>query len=512
MGAWWRSARDPAGSDAGAMTRLDGRRLGYRIASLAPGRLGAVAAFAADQACLHAGVEPERLDRTVQRLLDAADRSLAQQDLDRAADLAAKAHILAFHRHHVETSLPVRDVEVDQEHLAPFRRSQVGRLLHGTTAPGSDATGSATGDPLLAGPGRSPLRVLVVAYRNFTFIERVITESTARGDIAWQRLDLADLGLAPFLREGPLTRARLHAAVSGERVQPPPELARALEECDVVLVEWGHHALAYMSLLDGVGADFGGVPLVTRLHRQELDTAYVHLVDVPRVDRWLFIATHIARRAQVVIPGLGRQRVRLVHNVNDLSRFTAEKSEGAARTLLHVGWSRPLKDVEFAFDILERLRVEDPSWRLLLAGPGPATDTPTPWTTRVLERRRALGDAVVELGHRDDMEAILRDAGFLLSTSLSEGSHESVAEGAAAACVPVVRNWPVVRAYGGAASEYPQSWVVDDVGAAVARIRSLAEPGTRDRAGQEARRTILEQRRPGTILDDYASVLQEAVS
>lgn len=490
------------------MTRIGGRRLGFRIASLAPGRIGAVAAFAADQARLQAGLEPERLHRTVHRLLREADRALAQQDLDVAADLAAKAHILAFHRHHVETALPVRDAEVDREHLAPFRRSAVGRLLHGSSA----AAGSTTGARTLEGDVRSPLRVLVVAFRNFTFIERVITESTARGDIEWRRLDLADLDLAPFLREGPLTRARLLAAVKGERLQPPPELARALEECDVVLVEWGHHALAYMSLLDGVGADFGGVPLVTRLHRQELDTAYVHLVDVPRVDRWLFIATHIARRAQVVIPELGQQRVRLVHNVNDLTRFTPEKSEGAGRTLLHVGWSRPLKDVEFAFDILERLHAEDPTWRLLLAGPGPGTATPTPWASRVLERRSALGDAVVELGHRDDMEVVLREAGFLLSTSLSEGSHESVAEGAAAACVPVVRNWPVVRAYGGAASEYPQSWVVDDVDAAVGRIRSLAEPRERDRAGRTARETILQQRRPAAILDDYARVLREAVS
>lgn len=484
------------------------RTLLYRCGAALPGRLGAVLAFASVQAELHAGSAPPRLRSTVERLLSAADGALAQDDLDRAVDLAAKAQILAFHHRYVEQALPARTPDVDREHLAPFRSSAVGRLLF--DAETAEALPAEPGGDVAAAGGSEPaaLRVLVVTMKNWTFIDRVIEASAERGDVQWERIDLSELGLQPALRETPLTRARLRAALTGERVQPPAELARALERSDVVLVEWGHHVLAFMSLLEGVGADFGGVPLATRVHRQELDTSYIHLVDAARVDLWFAIAPHIAERARVLIPRLREERIRLVHNVNDLERFDARKSASAGRTLLHMGWSRPLKDPEFAFDVLERLLRHDPGWRLLLAGPGPDPAARDPWSRRVRERRRALGDAVVELGHRDDMQVVLRDAGFLVSTSWSEGSHESVAEGAAAACVPVVRNWPAVRAYGGAASVYPDAWVVDDVDSAVERILAHADPAARTRAGESAREEIRRERDPDAILDDYVAALR----
>lgn len=493
------------------------RPLVYRCGAKLPGRIGSVLAFASDQADLQAGRVPAGLPGTVERLLRAGDRALSRRDIDRAADLAAKAQILAFHRLYVEQALPARTPDVDREHLAPFRRSTVGTLLFEAEtvrrSPSSEERAVAeSAGPVPTAPRRGmsgPVRVLVVTVTNWTFIDRVIEASADRDDVEWERLDLAELGLRPTLREPTLTAARLRAALTGERLRTPPVLLRALERCDVVFVEWGHHALAYLSLLDGVGADFGGVPLVARVHRQELDSSYFHLVDVPRVDRWFMIAPHIAERAQELAPRLEEDRIRLVHNVNDLGRFDARKTAQAGRTLLHVGWSRPLKDPEFAFDVLERLLRHDPDWRLQLAGPGPDPSSPDPWSRRILERRRALGDAVVELGHREDMETVLRDTGFLVSTSLSEGSHESVAEGAAAACVPVVRDWPAVRAYGGAASVYPEVWVVNDVEEAVSRILAHGDPEVRTLAGATAREQILRQRDPDAILDEYVGALRE---
>lgn len=488
------------------------RTVAYRCGAKLPGRIGSVLAFASDQADLQAGRVPARLPRTVERLLRAADRALATKDVERAVDLAAKAQILAFHRRYVEQALPARTPDVDRDHLAPFRRSEVGRLLFDAeTAAPLAVSDVSPRDRADAGGGTEPvpLRVLVVTMKNWTFIDRVIEASTDRGDVEWERIDLSELGLQSSLRETPLTRARLRATLTGERLQPPLELARALERCDVVFVEWGHHVLAYMSLLGGIGAEFGGIPLVTRIHRQELDTSYFHLVDVPRVDRWFAIAPHIAERARELAPRLEENRIRLVHNVNDLERFDPDKTELAGRTLLHMGWSRPLKDPEFAFDVLEKLRRHDPDWRLLLAGPGPDPASRNPWSRRVRERRRTLGDAVVELGHREDMEAVLRDTGFLVSTSLSEGSHESVAEGAAAACVPVVRDWPAVRAYGGAASVYPAPWVVRDVEQAVSRILAHADPAARTLAGALAREQIFLERDPDKILEEYVSALRE---
>jgi glycosyltransferase involved in cell wall biosynthesis len=65
---------------------------------------------------------------------------------------------------------------------------------------------------------------------------------------------------------------------------------------------------------------------------------------------------------------------------------------------------------------------------------------------------------------------VLPRIGTILSASVRESFHQGVAEGAASGAVPVVRNWPLFAAYGGARAVFPESWVVDDVDAAVRRI------------------------------------------
>ncbi len=478
------------------------RRLAPALRHL-PGARGAAAAFVAERAALAAGAASPRTERTIGRLLAEADRALEGGGPSAAADLATKAQLLAFDPARLAAMAPRHAPATDDAVVAPFRRSTTGNLLHGPL-------------PLPARPSApaaehgGPLRLLVVAYRNLTFIQRVLAPLRERDDVTVQVLDLEDLDLAATLREGPLTAARLRAARDGQRLVPPPAVAEALKACDVVLVEWGHRTLAYMSLLDGVGAAAGGTPLLARVHRYELDTPYVHLVDVARVDDWIFIAGHIARRARHQL-GLDEDRVHLVPNVGDLDRFGAAKEPGAERVLVHDGWARPRKDAGFALDVLEALVAEDPAWSLLLVGPPPettGTGEAAHAARSLRERVEALGDAVVPLGRRDDMDAVLARAGFVLSTSRSEGSHELVAEAAAAACVPVVRDWPDDAAYGGAASVYPADWVVADREEAAARIRALGDPAARTSAGREARERILADRDPDRVIDEFLRIVR----
>lgn len=485
------------------------RRLAPALRHL-PGARGAAAAFVAERAALGTGPASARTERTIDRLLAEADRALDGGDLEVAADLATKAQLLAFDPARLAALAPRHAPATDDAVVAPFRRSVTGRLLHGPLPLPLPVLPSPPSSSEPAAGHDGPLRLLVVAYRNLTFIERVLVPLRARDDVTVQVLDLEDLDLAATLREGPLTAARLRAARDGRRLAPPPALAEALAACDAVLVEWGHRTLAYMSLLEGVGAAAHGVPLLARVHRYELDTPYIHLVDTARVDDWIFIAGHIARRVRHQL-GLAEDRVHLVPNVGDLDRFAAAKEAGAERVLVHDGWARPRKDAGFALDVLEALHADDPSWRLLLLGPPPGTtgtDDAVRAARALRERVAALGDAVVPLGQRDDMDAVLARAGFVLSTSRSEGSHELVAEAAAAACVPVVRDWPDDVAYGGAASVYPGPWVVADREEAVARIRALADPAARTSAGREARERILADRDPGRVIEEFLRVVR----
>ena len=62
-------------------------------------------------------------------------------------------------------------------------------------------------------------------------------------------------------------------------------------------------------------------------------------------------------------------------------------------------------------------------------------------------------NAVIFDRHGDDMAIWYSKVGFILSTSDHEGSHQAIAEGMAAGCIPIIRNW------NGATPLYPPQFV-----------------------------------------------------
>jgi glycosyltransferase involved in cell wall biosynthesis len=77
---------------------------------------------------------------------------------------------------------------------------------------------------------------------------------------------------------------------------------------------------------------------------------------------------------------------------------------------------------------------------------------------------------VVLYPYTEDMPSWFSRIGFVLSTSDSEGSHQAVAEGMAAGCVPVIRNWP------GADRLYPRRFIFSTIDEAVQLICNASAP------------------------------------
>ena len=77
------------------------------------------------------------------------------------------------------------------------------------------------------------------------------------------------------------------------------------------------------------------------------------------------------------------------------------------------------------------------------------------------------------------------------------GLHEAVAGG----CLPVVRRWPMMAAYGAPSSAAAPEWVVDDVEQAAARILSSGD-GDVSAARAWLRREVVER-----VVTDYAEAL-----
>lgn len=433
-------------------------------------------------------------------------RSDAEAERGRDRDALAwydKALRLAHHPtlHYTgEGSLLARDPAA---FLAPFRASRVGGSLLDGDAPAADVPRPS----LRERDAGEPLRLLVIAQRNWTFVDPVLTGLEETGGVIVRRLEVDDLPLA----ERPTRERVLQAAhdrwTAGRRLPTPTAVHAGYDWADSVLVEWGHHVLTWVSLLDERPR-----LLSARLHRFEAYTPFPLLTDFAAVDRLLFVSPTVSRLLAQLAPRLADVG-RVIDVDNQLARGLGPEPEGERDPYLlaMVGWTPPVKDADFALDLLQELRSRDERFRLLLIGPGlpsdPARDTAH--ASHLRERRsRFPATAIEELGVRRDVPELLTGAGWILSCSRVESVHEAVMEGLAAGCAPVVRDWPDAVPYGGARAIYPDPWVVPDVPAAAARIRAVLETGRLAEESREARAWVVERRSPHRVIADYRRALE----
>ena len=128
-----------------------------------------------------------------------------------------------------------------------------------------------------------------------------------------------------------------------------------------------------------------------------------------------------------------------------------------------MGWSAPAKDASWALDVLELLRQTDPNWTIRLVGSPPdasASEGVAQYARRIDERLDRLGAAVTQTGQVDDVANELKQIGVIVSSSTRESFHLALAEGVASGAVPVVRDWPSLRKFGGAHDTWPAEWIV----------------------------------------------------
>lgn len=455
----------------------------------------------------------EELGPALTRQLDAADAALARGRRRAAAALVDRALRLAFHPsvHYGPLGSPL--MLRAERFLAPLRASTAARsmLFDADPAPPGPAAAPRTPE---AGRDR-PLRVLVLCASSWTFIDRVADDLREHTDLEIRTADLSALPLAE--RPTHALAVRMREDWNRERrLRPvPAALEDDLRWADTVILEWGNYPFAWFSFLD---LRPFAVRTVARLHRFEILTPYPLLARSRAFDEIAFVAPTVRAFLTAVSPRLGQAgALRDVRNVHELGRFTraAEGPDAPGRNrfeLLQIGWALPLKGVEFSLDVLERLREHDERFTLRLVGrtlEQSASPRTAAWAQRVRARLDALGDGVQVLGFRSDIPELLAGSGFLLSSSTTEGTHESVAEAAAAGCVPVVRNWPEMAPWGGAGTIFPAQWIVDDAEEASSVIRALAaEDAAHAEEAQRRRRWILAHRDPGSIRADYLALLR----
>jgi glycosyltransferase involved in cell wall biosynthesis/predicted O-methyltransferase YrrM len=244
-----------------------------------------------------------------------------------------------------------------------------------------------------------------------------------------------------------------------------------LEQAGVVLCEWCLGNAAWYSR--NVRPD---QRLVVRMHRMEVYTDHPAAVEIDNVDRVVCVSRHIADEAAERF-GWDPAKLCVIPNSVDVDRFRLPKRDGARFTLAMIGYVPQRKRLDRALDVIEGLRRKEPRFRLILVGHPPSefdwvVDRPdeVEFFRRCYARIQASDDlrgGVTFLPFTEDLPSIFQKAGFVLSTSESEGHQVSLAEGAASGAVPVVVDRP------GAGEQYPSRWVHAGAGEAVAGVLVL---------------------------------------
>ncbi len=293
-------------------------------------------------------------------------------------------------------------------------------------------------------PGNRPPRVLVSSY-DFKFFGPVERALRAAGAV---------------LRWDPWF---------GHEAHDPAHSRELMAWADVVIAEWclGNAVFAARHV-------DARQRLIVRFHRFELERRFPAEVDIERVDAMVFVGPHIAAEARSRW-GWPAQRCRVLPNAVDVEAYDEHKRDGAERTLGLLGWHRPLKRLDRALDLLERLRAEDPRWRLRCKGQHPWQ---FPWLRGDRHDRAWFEEQLARIARSDLLSHGVRfdgfgptpswfqDIGWILSPSDVESFHLATAEGMASTAVPVL--WQ----RDGAEQIFPADWVHADTDAAAAAVRA----------------------------------------
>ncbi|MEU1122683.1 glycosyltransferase [Streptomyces sp. NPDC005899] len=416
---------------------------------------------------INKGISPRDLGKAVDAQLAYADEQHAAGRDDIASEALNRALFLGFHRvlHIDQLSSPL--AEDAQKYVGRFHSSAAFRAI-------TRARGRRT--PPAPVPTDRPLRLLVTTSANANFLQHILALYENHPGVELRYLDLAAQKAlkriswaARLMLEDRLADGESAYQADVERLMRP-----YLDWADTVFLDWSVGPAAMLTTIDP-----GDTRVVVRLHSYEAFTRWPHMTDFSRVDDLIFVAPHVKDLVTSLVPQLradGAPRMHVLDNAMDLSDFVRPKAPEARFNLGLIGVSQVAKDPLWAIDVLRRVREKDERYRLLLVGGDmdPKTSKATSDYRAAFERELkplVASGAVVRLGPTDDVPAMLTDIGVILSSSVREGCHVGLMEGAASGAVPVARDWPFYAGRPNSARTlYPEGWVVASPEEAARRI------------------------------------------
>ncbi|HKK20879.1 MAG TPA: glycosyltransferase family 4 protein, partial [candidate division Zixibacteria bacterium] len=222
------------------------------------------------------------------------------------------------------------------------------------------------------------------------------------------------------------------------------EMQNILGSADLAWFEWCDQYLIEATKLPKL------CPIICRLHSYEAFTDMPSKVDWRKVDLLIFVNRSVKdlfeRQIKTPVSSI------VIHNAVDTDKFVIPRQKKFGRKIASVGYINYKKNPALLLYCFKKIHEYDPNYTLHIAG-----EHQDPRIQVYFEHFLKESPLPVYFdGWVDDMPRWYADKDFVISTSLFESFHYSIAEGMSCGLMPLIHNWY------GAANLYPNEFLFND--------------------------------------------------
>lgn len=240
----------------------------------------------------------------------------------------------------------------------------------------------------------------------------------------------------------------------GDTLERMQELLRW---ADVAWFEWCDQLLIAATTLPK------SCKIICRLHSYEAFTEMPSQVDWSKVDQVIFVNKSVreivGHRLPATVPAT------IIYNGVQMERFALPSDKPATKKIGSVGYINYKKNPALLLYAFKKIHEYDPSYTLHIAGThqDPRLEL---YMSNFLKRHPL---PVYFEGWVEDMPSWYYDKQFVISTSLFESFHYSIAEGMASGCLPLIHDWY------GSDYLYPTEYLFGDPDQCLSLIKRLEQ-------------------------------------
>lgn len=271
------------------------------------------------------------------------------------------------------------------------------------------------------------------------------------------------------------------------------EFSALLEWADLAWFEWCDNLIIAATQLPKK------CRIICRLHSYEAFTDMPGKVDWSKVDRLIFVNPSVQEIFEQQLSVKIAKNV--IYNGVDVSRFSIPENKQSGKKIASVGYINYKKNPTLLLYCFKKIHEYDREYSLHIAG-----NHQDPRIQLYFDHFLKENPLPIHFdGWVEDMPTWYADKDFVISTSLFESFHYSIAEGMASGLLPLIHNWY------GAKNLYPGKYMFDDPDQCLELLKQL-ESSDRKKLQTENREFILGKYNQADKSREISEIVQQVLS